>query len=100
MEGWTLSCSCSLSGGSRGEVVGWGGAVTDQMQLYPGLSDCEKRSRRNRNDPFTWSFIQQVQSRACLGQQMAAVLFRRIYAMLGTRNPQITLWPCPQQEQD
>lgn len=33
MEGWTLSCSCGLSGGR--------GAVTDQMQLHPGLLDYE-----------------------------------------------------------
>lgn len=69
VEGWTLSCSCGLSGGR--------GAVTDQMQSHPELSDFG-REAESRNDPFPWSFLQPAQSRPWVyRRQMAAILTRR-----------------------
>lgn len=80
MEGWTLSCSCGLSGG-RGGGSDRSDAVTSKA-LRLG-----KRNRKSRNDPFPRSFIQQAWSRAWANRwQMAAVLMRRNCAMLGPGN--------------
>lgn len=51
MEGWTLSCSCGLSGGR--------GAVTDQMQLHPGLLDFEGAEKQRL--PLARSLIPQAE---------------------------------------
>lgn len=79
VEGWTLSCSCGLSGGRRG-------SDRSDVVTFRALR-LRKRNRKSRNDPFPPSFIQQAQSRAWVNRwQMAAVLIRRNCVMLGTVN--------------
>lgn len=56
MEGWTLSCSCGLSGGS--------GASDRSDAVTFGAQRLKKRGRGSRNDPLAPSFIPPAQSRA------------------------------------
>lgn len=93
MEGWTLSCSCSLRGGE--------GAVTDQTQSCPGLSDFG-REAESRNDPFPWSFLQPAQS-GPLGQQAvdgSSLDQKKLSRQALGSLTHVPLWPHPVQDRD
>ena len=92
VEGWTFSCSCSLSGGR--------GASDRSDTVTSGAHRLRMRGRGSREDSLTRSFIQQAQSRAWVSrwQQLRSGEGVSCWA-LGTPS-QIPLWLCPQQEPD